>query len=121
MSHHIGCLIPSLASVKDAQIELKAEIERSKVLGSKAAPSSSKNRTSVDAGENLKNTEVLKLYEDMTNLLVTNVRYQKGKYLEYDDCILTCVYTYLNENNSSDEKSRFISYCFAARRRTSML
>jgi hypothetical protein len=71
------------------------------VLGSKTAPPSiSKTRNAVGiVGENLKNTEVLRLYEDATNLLITNVRYQKGKYLDYEDCIFTCIYTYRNEDD----------------------
>lgn len=88
------------------QNDLKAEIERAKVLGSKAMPSSA-SKTRVPAGivgENMKNTEVLRLYEDATNLLVTNVRYQKGNYFDYEDCILTCIYTYINENETSDDQ-----------------
>jgi hypothetical protein len=90
--------------VKEAQSDLKVEIERSKALSSKPPFPSSQKKTPVGiAGENVKNTEVLRLYEDATNLLVTNVRYQKGLYFDYEDCILTCIYTYINQNSSSDD------------------
>jgi hypothetical protein len=90
--------------VKEVQGDLKAEIERSKTLSSKPPfPPSQKRAPVGTAGENIKNTEVLRLYEDATNLLVTNVRYQKGLYLDYEDCILTCIYTYINQNTSSDD------------------
>src|SRR3954447_6644269 len=75
------------------------------MLNPKSLPSSaSKNRGAavVVPGESPKHIEVIRLYEDLTNLLVTNVRYQKGKYFDLEDCILTCIYTYINENESPD-------------------
>jgi hypothetical protein len=96
-----------VSPVKVAQSDLKAEVERSKALGSSKTAPSAPSQTRAPAGivgENVKNTEVLRLYEDATNLLITNVLYQRGNFFDYEDCILTCIYTYINENESSEVK-----------------
>lgn len=45
----------------------------------------------------VQNTPVIKLYEDMTNILITSVKVEKSpEYPTLDEHILTCIYTYQN-------------------------
>jgi len=41
--------------------------------------------------------EIIKFYEDLTNLIVPNMKLQKGKYLDTDEWLLNCVYSYTDE------------------------
>lgn len=46
--------------------------------------------------DELKNTAVVKFYEDLTNLLVPKVKIEPGKYLGLEETCFTCVYTYMD-------------------------
>lgn len=78
---------------------MKAEIERTKVLASKAQrqPMGSVSRPNgglIPPHEDPKMGEVIKFYEDLTNLIVPSIKVQPGRYLKTDECLLTCCYTY---------------------------
>jgi hypothetical protein len=51
-----------------------------------------------------KNSEVVLFYEDLTNLLVTNVKIEKGRFLNLEECQMTCVYTHLENGASQTER-----------------
>lgn len=44
-----------------------------------------------------KNAAVIQLYEDLTNLLIPNMRFESGRYLDLEDRCYTCVYTYVDQ------------------------
>ena len=85
------------------RVEPHAEIERSKSLAARPAGPTQARSTKATAAE-LRNTPVIKLYEDMTNILVTNVKLEKSPdWPDVDEESLTCIYTY----NNPDENVTF--------------
>ncbi|KAK1217407.1 hypothetical protein PQX77_019947 [Marasmius sp. AFHP31] len=51
-----------------------------------------------------KHTEVIKFYEDITNLLIPHMKVQPGNHGK-DDWVLTCIYSYVGEGESPPTKS----------------
>ncbi|KAL0066436.1 hypothetical protein AAF712_006478 [Marasmius tenuissimus] len=51
-----------------------------------------------------KHTEVIKFYEDSTNLLIPHLKVQPGNHGK-DDWILTCIYSYVGDGESPPTKS----------------
>ena len=69
-----------------------------------------------------KMTEVIKFYEDMSNLLVTNVKFEHTPDSEEPEVIFHCIYTYYEMTRRADdiegerigEKSLFLNaLCWA--------
>lgn len=83
--------------------ELKIEQDRIKTLKSS---SGSQGRVANGTHFDPKNTEVVSFYEDLTNLLVTYVKIEKGKFLNLEECQMTCVYTHVDENSSDDRQGK---------------
>lgn len=50
-----------------------------------------------------KMTEVIKLYEDMSNLLVTNVKFEHVPDSEEPEIIFHCIYTYYEMIRRADD------------------
>ena len=77
--------------------------------------SSSRPRTVISSTDDLKVGEIIKFYEDLTNLIVPNMKLQKGKYLGTDEWNLNCVYSYVDDGAQSqkpmDSKSEFFFCC----------
>jgi hypothetical protein len=96
---------------KELKYELNAEIERSKELAAKSSrnpPSALRGRPA--GADDPKHTEVIRFYEDLTNLLVCNMKLQKGKYFSLDEWILSCVYTYTDtDDDAPTPKSEFLN------------
>ncbi|KIJ69087.1 hypothetical protein HYDPIDRAFT_172565 [Hydnomerulius pinastri MD-312] len=96
-------------SVQDAIRERDAEIERSKELLARAAPKSTPsnsrthNRRPFGASDDPKITEVIKFYEDMSNLLVTNVRFEDAKDSDEPEIIFHCIYTFFEMTRKAED------------------
>ncbi|KAF8891217.1 hypothetical protein BD779DRAFT_1670860 [Infundibulicybe gibba] len=94
-----------VATEGELQQELKMEIERGKSLASKSSrvPPGSTTRgrpgQSVLGPDDPKHVQVIKFYEDLTNLLVPSMKVQPGKYLGIDDWSLTCIFTFVDEES----------------------
>ncbi|KAF8077736.1 hypothetical protein FPV67DRAFT_1647841 [Lyophyllum atratum] len=87
------------------RLELEAEIKRSTALANKP----NRNPPSVVRGagrpggvEDPRHAEVLRFYEDLSNLLVPHMKSQPGKYLNLEDWILSCIYTF-SDDDASDQ------------------
>ena len=63
--------------------------------------------------DDLKVGEIIKFYEDITNLIVPNMKLQKGKYLDTDEWILNCVYSYVDEGVKNQKPVDSRSECFS--------
>ncbi|KAJ8501688.1 hypothetical protein ONZ51_g443 [Trametes cubensis] len=86
---------------KIIQKELDAEIERSKALAARA-PAPQVTRQQKPTPSESRNTPVIRLYEDMTNILVTGTKVEKNAhYPDLDEDVLTCIYTYQNPEEGS--------------------
>jgi hypothetical protein len=91
-------------SEDDLRIELQEEIERGKTMASKlqrlppASAAASRPRTlnGLSSTDDLRVGEIIKFYEDLTNLIVPNMKLQNGKFFGTDEWILNCVYSYVN-------------------------
>ena len=93
--------------VQDITRERDAEIERSKELLARAAPKNTPNSRSHPKRpfgmDDPKMTEVIKFYEDMSNLLVTNVKFEHPSDSEEADVIFHCIYTYYEMTRRADD------------------
>ncbi|KAF8921026.1 hypothetical protein CPB85DRAFT_1428047 [Mucidula mucida] len=83
--------------------ELDAEVKRSKALATQniRPPGSAQRHGRALGSDDPKYSTTIKFYEDLTDLLVTNVRFEKCKFDENpeEDSILSCVYTYTDKND----------------------
>ncbi len=78
--------------------DLNAEIERSKQLASRpgSVPHAATNGLKATRGEP-SNVPVIKLYEDMTNVLITHVAKEpSADWPGIDEDVISCVYSYNN-------------------------
>lgn len=93
-----------LISENELRYELKAEIERSKVLSDKSVrtpQAAARSRIAGTASEDPKNAQVIRLYEDLTDLLVPNMKHQTNHGPGADELIFKCIYTYSEDDMSS--------------------
>ncbi|KAG2157480.1 hypothetical protein DEU56DRAFT_764884 [Suillus clintonianus] len=101
-------------SVKDIRVELDAEIARSKeLLERKPHPHTKTFSTDTDP----KHTAAIRFYEDFSNLLVLNIKWEPREGVE-DDILHTCVYTHVatvkDENDGWEHVERSISFSLRA-------
>jgi hypothetical protein len=94
--------------VQDANRERDAEIERSKELLARAAPKGTPSNPRSHARrpfgtDDPKMTEVIKFYEDMSNLLVTNVKFENVPGSEEPEILFHCIYTYFEMTRRADD------------------
>jgi hypothetical protein len=95
---------------RELRYELKMERENIKTLSTSKPSSGSLGRHASVAHGDPKNSEVVRFYEDLTNLLVTNVKIERGRFLNLEECQMTCVYTHVDSGASPeymDGKSEF--------------
>lgn len=86
--HHDSAHVSQLRfSVTFTKQERDAEVERAKHLVSKPAASHS----IAGPGVGNANAETIALYEDITNILVTNARLETSPYLKLTDKMFTCL------------------------------
>ncbi|RDB20981.1 hypothetical protein Hypma_011820 [Hypsizygus marmoreus] len=92
---------------KDLQVELKAEIDRTALLAARP----NRNLPSVvrsgrpGGGDDPRHAAVLRFYEDLTNLLVTNMKPSSGKYLDMEEWLFSCIYTHNGADEDGNKKS----------------
>ncbi len=107
----VGDMVIDPLLENELRFELKAEIERSKALADKSirTPQAPRSRMAGAAFEDPKNTEVIRFYEDLTNLLVTSMKHQASHRPGADEWILKCIYTYSEDDTATDalQKSMF--------------
>lgn len=97
---------------RDLRYELKVVGERANGTQSARNPPSGGRGRSVLGSDDPKHREVVRFYEDSTNLLVTGVKLQPPKYLKLDEWSFTCIYTYESEKRPTElKKSEFYLCC----------
>ncbi|KII89147.1 hypothetical protein PLICRDRAFT_597375 [Plicaturopsis crispa FD-325 SS-3] len=99
---------------RDLRHELRLEVQRSQSLASKARtgpPSAQRpgRPGGVLGSDNPHNADVVKFYEDLTNLLVINKKNDRGEYYELvgvEDTVFICVYSNSQDiRGNAQEKS----------------
>ncbi|KAJ7582991.1 hypothetical protein C8J56DRAFT_956245 [Mycena floridula] len=83
------------------QIEKELRYEISELQKNRPGPATRRPAQTTLGTDEPKNTEVIKFYEDLTNLLVPNVKQHTSAYLGLDEWTLTCVYTHENRQSLS--------------------
>ncbi|TFY57000.1 hypothetical protein EVJ58_g7289 [Rhodofomes roseus] len=95
--------------VKEMRFELNQEIERGKTLAARPQ-GASLVRSAVKPDGDPRNAAVIKLYEDMSNLLVISAKVEKSQYLGLDENVFICVYTHTQGEANSDEENASLSF-----------
>lgn len=58
-----------------------------------------------------KHSELVRFYEDVTNLLVTDIKMQEPRYFNLDEWSFTCIYTYADKTGSeTSRRSEFSGF-----------
>lgn len=73
----------------------------------------SRTGNGLSSADDPKLAEIIKFYEDLTNLIVPSMKLQKGKFFDTDEWVLNCVYSFTDEAAQKQKpllKSR--SECF---------
>ncbi|KAJ7085830.1 hypothetical protein B0H15DRAFT_846569 [Mycena belliarum] len=102
-----------IAELKQIQSDLQYEIKTERQNSQKASrnpPSAQRGRgpNGLLGSNDPKHAELVSFYEDVTNLLVTDIKIQEPKYFDLDEWSLTCVYTYTNKAGASDKSLSFV-------------
>jgi hypothetical protein len=91
----------SISTEKQLRMELKAEIERNNTLSKQAPRQPQHTPRSGNLAEDPKHAECIKLYEDLTNIIVLNVRSQPSPDpMKKEEWFFSCYYTHANESDS---------------------
>ncbi|PPQ64107.1 hypothetical protein CVT24_008924 [Panaeolus cyanescens] len=97
---------------KDLRTELDAEIARSHSLAIKAQhhpPPSASRQKIAPTNDDPKFGTVIRFYEDLTNLIIPNMKMFPGKHMGMDEWHLTCYYTY-KDVTSEAQPSKSLSF-----------
>ncbi|KXN92279.1 hypothetical protein AN958_08732 [Leucoagaricus sp. SymC.cos] len=95
---------------KELRFELKAEIDRANTLAKQAPRHPHPTPRSGLAAEDPKHREAIKLYEDLTNIIVLNIRSTPGADGKKDEWQFNCYYTHTNESDSVSPVTRSLSF-----------
>ncbi|KIK59539.1 hypothetical protein GYMLUDRAFT_261962 [Collybiopsis luxurians FD-317 M1] len=90
---------------KELKFELEAERKNYQSLKSKQQGSARQPRGEILGNDNPKNVQVVRFYEDFTNLLLVGLKAHPGQYLDLEEWVLQCVFTYISENDPEVTKS----------------
>ncbi|KAJ7343270.1 hypothetical protein DFH08DRAFT_962397 [Mycena albidolilacea] len=101
-----------IAELKQIQSDLQYEIKTERENSQKAVrnPPSSALRgrgggpNGVLGSDDPKHSELVRFYEDVTNLLVTDIKMQEPRYLDLDEWSFTCIYTYADKTGSETSR-----------------
>ncbi|KAJ3567956.1 hypothetical protein NP233_g6030 [Leucocoprinus birnbaumii] len=95
---------------KELRFELKAEIDRASALAKQTTRQQPTPRSGL-AAEDPKHREAIKLYEDLTNIIVLNIRSSPSTGAgKKDEWQFTCCYTHTNESDAVSPITRSLSF-----------
>lgn len=95
---------------QDLKMQLKAEIDRANSFLAKASKVPDSALRSKRTSDDPKQVEVTKFYEDLTNILIPNIKPAKGKYPDKEEWIMTCVYSHAEEGELNSNQSRSLHF-----------
>ncbi|KAF5389827.1 hypothetical protein D9757_003581 [Collybiopsis confluens] len=90
---------------KELEFELDAQRKSYQALKSKQQGSARQPRGEILGSDHPKNLQLVRLYEDCTNLLLVGLKAQPGQYLDLEEWIVQCIFTYVSDNDSVQTKS----------------
>ncbi|KAF5373733.1 hypothetical protein D9758_000756 [Tetrapyrgos nigripes] len=92
---------------KELRFELNIERERNTATSKQVPGSAQRHRGGVLGNDEPKATQVVKFYEDLTNMLITGVKHHSKSYFDLDDWNWTCIYTYVSPDRSIQKSLSF--------------
>ncbi|KAJ7632827.1 hypothetical protein FB45DRAFT_1057849 [Roridomyces roridus] len=95
---------------RDLEYEVKTERELAQKASSKPPVSAPRTRgpNPVLGSEDPKHTQLVSLYEDITNLLITDIKVQESNFFNLEDWTVTCIYTQPDSQRSLGFLLRFV-------------
>ncbi|EKM82482.1 hypothetical protein AGABI1DRAFT_52654, partial [Agaricus bisporus var. burnettii JB137-S8] len=100
-----------LSSEKQLGLELKAEIERASTLSKQASRQPQHTPRSGNSAEDPKLAEAIKLYEDLTNIIILNIRSQPSPDpKKKEEWHFSCFYTHTDESDSVAPSTQSLSF-----------
>lgn len=93
---------------KELNFELEVEKQNYQTLMKKDRQGARRPQGDVLGSDKPQTVQLVRFYEDCTNLLVMGVKSQPGPYLGLDDWILGCMFTYVGENLPSNSKNSWV-------------
>ncbi|KAF7778543.1 hypothetical protein Agabi119p4_2888 [Agaricus bisporus var. burnettii] len=96
---------------KQLGLELKAEIERANTLSKQASRQPQHTPRSGNSAEDPKLAEAIKLYEDLTNIIILNIRSQPSPDpKKKEEWHFSCFYTHTDESDSVAPSTQSLSF-----------
>ncbi|KAJ4487706.1 hypothetical protein J3R30DRAFT_3695297 [Lentinula aciculospora] len=96
---------------KELLYELEVENKNFLALKTKTQQGSVRPQGDVLGPDQPQNLQLVRLYEDSTNLLIMGLKPQRSQYLNLDDWTATCVFTYMSSNDASRHSLNFTLIC----------
>ncbi|KAJ3999191.1 hypothetical protein F5050DRAFT_1739379 [Lentinula boryana] len=98
---------------REKELIFELEVEKKNFLTFKAKTQNGSARPKSDmlGSDKPQTLQLVRLYEDSTNLLIVGLKPQRSEYLNLDDWTATCVFTYISSNNASKHSLNFILAC----------
>ncbi|KAL1743475.1 hypothetical protein HDZ31DRAFT_83403 [Schizophyllum fasciatum] len=96
--------------VKEFQFELKMEREQSKQGGRNPPPSVQRNAAAKGQIDDPKPAVVLSFYEDLTNIIIPNVKPQAPQFLNEPEYDLHCIYTHAGTEEQAGSQNRSLEF-----------
>ncbi|KAF9469281.1 hypothetical protein BDZ94DRAFT_1151884, partial [Collybia nuda] len=95
---------------QDLRYELKVEVNKAKDLAVKLGqhPPGTARFKAGPVVPDPKHGEVIKFYEDLTNLLITNVKPQTS--MSEDEWILSCIFTFVDTEDASNDIRKSLNF-----------
>ncbi|KAJ3736045.1 hypothetical protein DFJ43DRAFT_1221245 [Lentinula guzmanii] len=98
---------------REKELIFELEVEKKNFLTFKAKTQNGSSRPKSDmlGSDKPQTLQLVRLYEDSTNLLIVGLKPQRSEYLNLDDWTATCVFTYISSNDVSKHSLNFMLTC----------
>ncbi|KAJ3762691.1 hypothetical protein EV360DRAFT_35188 [Lentinula raphanica] len=96
---------------KELIFELEIEKKNYMTLKAKTPHAPARPQSTVVGLDGPSDVQLVRLYEDTTNLLVTRLKPQPSEYLNLDDWAATCIFTYTTSNDARKHNLNFVLTC----------
>ncbi|KAK7467369.1 hypothetical protein VKT23_004426 [Stygiomarasmius scandens] len=94
-------------NIKELRFELDVERQQKAAPPKPVPGSAQRGRRGMLGSDEPKNTQLVKAYEDLTNLLIFDVKPLSRNYFDLDDWLWTCIYTYVSQDGSIQKSLNF--------------
>ncbi|KAJ3891951.1 hypothetical protein GG344DRAFT_46253 [Lentinula edodes] len=100
----------------EKEVVFELEVEKKNFLAYKAKTQHGSVRPQGDVlgSDKPQNLQLVRLYEDSTNLLIVGLKPQRSQYLNFDDWTATCVFTYVSSHDAK-RHSRCLNFMLICR------